>query len=387
MRSPLDQVIQGLSDDPNLLRLKKLLFYSCRQTWPTDPNQLSQYDLSKLVQELWHHNSSLEQLKTHLYGLAKTLSKPADYILIADALVNHLEPLYLETVATQVNQSWQPYVDVAQQLEQVADPQRVRKLLYAACKQTWENDPAVLSQKPLVEMVQELYCLTSTPQSLEAILSTIVDTLNRQVEYRQIAQKIAIACSPLYPSLAASTQILLTPAPTPAPAPPPAPTPAPTPVAPSLSHLFDLRLEIMKYANPLRAKVLLFSVLHGSVDYTPPLWDRLKIEGLDDLLSHLLRRYPIFTDLQTQLPSTARLLPERDIYTHVSDVILRAVKPCYANGRAISEQPPFVLEAELAPAANPQDITGIVPNQDALLGEITGIQASVSADLRADVLP
>jgi hypothetical protein len=100
-----------------------------------------------------------------------------------------------------------------------------------------------------------------------------------------------------------------------------------------------------------------------------------------------LRRYPIFTDLQTQLPSTARLLPERDIYTHVSDVILRAVKPCYANGRAISEQPPFVLEAELAPAANPQDITGIVPNQDALLGEITGIQASVSADLRADVLP
>lgn len=385
MRSPLDQVIQGLSDDPNLLRLKKLLFYSCRQTWETDPNQLSQYDLSKLVRELWHHNSSLEQLKAHLYGLAKTLSKPADYILIADALVNHLEPLYLETVETQVDHGWPVYVEVAQQLEQVADPQRVRKLLYAACKQTWENDPAVLSHKPLVEMVQELYCLTSTPQSLEAILSNIVDTLNRQVEYRQIAQKIAIACSPLYSSLAASTQILLAPAP--APAPPLAPTPALPPVAPSLCHLFDLRLEIMKYANPLRAKVLLFSVLHSSVDYTPPLWDRLKIEGLDDLLSHLLRRYPIFTDLQTQLPSTARLLPERDIYTHVSDVILRAVKPCYANGRAISGQPPFVLEAELAPAANPQDITGIVPDQDALLSEITGIQAAVSADPSADPLP
>lgn len=376
MRSPLDQVIQGLSHDPNLLQLKKLLFYSCRQTWETDPNQLNQYDLNCLVQELGQHRFSLEQLKAHLYRLAKTLSKPADYILIADALVNHLEPLYLETVETQVDEGWQAYVDVAQQLEQEADPQRVRKLLYAACKQTWENDPAVLSQKSLVEMVQELYCLTSTPQSLEAILNNIVDTLNRQVEYRQIAQTIAIACSPLYPSLTESTQILSAPA--------PAPTPALPPVTPSLSTLFDLRLEVMKYANPLRAKVLLFSALHGSVDYTPPLWDRLKIEGLDDLLSHLLRRYPIFAELQTQLPSTARLLPERDIYTHVSDVILRALKPCYANGRAVGGQPTVVPEAELTRAANPQDVTGIVPDPNAPLSEITGIQAFVSADVSAD---
>ncbi len=403
VRSPLDQVIQGLSHDPNLPRIKKLLIYSCRQTWETAPNQLSQYDLSCLVQELCQPHASLEHIKTRLYHLVKTLSKPAEYTLIANALIYHLEPLYLENSenladpATQVVHGWPDYATVAHQLEQDVDVLRVRKLIYAACRQTWENDPAVLSQTPLAELVQELYRLTSTPQTLDAILNGIVCTLNRQVEYRQIAQRIAIACSSLYPSHAESTQSLLSPA-APTPSPPaasvptgslPLPSPTHSPVSaaispPAPSNLFDLRLEIMKYANPLRAKVLLFSVLHGSMEYTSPMWDMLKAEGLDELLSQLFHQYPIFAELQTKLPSTAQRLPERDTYSHVSDVILRAIKPCYPNGRAIAVQPIPTLEAEFT-QADRREITGITHDQ--AIDNVTSVHVSGSTNLSAETLP
>lgn len=371
-----------------MLRLKKLLVYSCRQTWEADSTQLSQYDLTCLVQELWQHKASLEQLKAHLYRLASTLSKPTDYILVADTLIHYLEPLYTETTETQTDKGWQVHTAVAQQLEQVADPLRVKKLLYAACRRTWENNPTVLTQTPLVNLVQELYRLTSTPQELDTLLHSVVSTLNRQAEYCQIAQKIAIACLPLYPSHSQSTQLLsaVTPATTSVPAatlvsaPGLALTLPTVPLSPS--HLFDLRLEVMKYANPLRVKVLLFSILYGCVDYTPATWDRLKTIGLDDLLSQLMRRYPSLADLQTQLPSTACLLPERDTYAHIAAVILRAVKPCYVNRKAIASQD-SLSTAEGTQAASP---TVIDParHPDHWPSEATGIQVPTAADPRVD---
>jgi len=114
------------------------------------------------------------------------------------------------------------------------------------------------------------------------------------------------------------------------------------------------------------------------------MWDMLKAEGLDELLSQLFHQYPIFAELQTKLPSTAQRLPERDTYSHVSDVILRAIKPCYPNGRAIAVQPIPTLEAEFT-QADRREITGITHDQ--AIDNVTSVHVSGSTNLSAETLP
>jgi len=94
VRSPLDEVVQNLSQDPNLLRIKKLLIYASQQTWERDPIKIQQADLYPLVQALRAQYPTRQILEAHLTALVNTLSKVTEYTLVANAALSHLEPLY-----------------------------------------------------------------------------------------------------------------------------------------------------------------------------------------------------------------------------------------------------------------------------------------------------
>lgn len=417
MRSPLDEVVQNLSQDPNLLRIKKLLIYASRQTWERDPIAIQQADLYPLVQDLRAQYPTRHILEAHLTALVNTLSKVTEYTLVANAALSHLEPLYPANESLAIAASSQDYHQVAAQLEQDTNASRIKKLLFAACTQTWENDPQVLSQHPLVELVQRLHRLTATPQTLDAILTSIVRTLNRQTEYTRVAQTIIYAFAPLYGDLLEVTQVNL---PVPASSPtdetrihsaappagavpsvsasiepsaamPPAPSggeysltsAAPTPLKLDDPAVWvDLRLTLMKFSNPLRAKLLLYAVLYDPLPPGLQAWTHLKGYDLDTLLKQLRQQYDSLGTLSTDLGKAADLLSDLEsvgdrpasqhanLYQPVASALLRAFQPFYSSavgtaaGSVTAQNLDEKGDRPACPAPPSDDPTGIISNPE-----------------------
>lgn len=111
---------------------------------------------------------------------------------------------------------------------------------------------------------------------------------------------------------------------------------------PPVVDMFELRQAVMRYTNPLRAKILLFSLLHS-----PYQFDRveqgllLKSYELDKLLERALQTYTQFTLLSAELQKTARQLEHPDDYRQTATAILRAIKPFYVSSAASKSLPPL----------------------------------------------
>jgi hypothetical protein len=373
--SILDSVTQELAQSQNFLRIKKLLIYACSNTWENDPNRLSQYQLSALVKSLLEIAPTPEQLKIHLASVVKTLNKQAEYTLVANAIAHQCRRLYTErsgcTMLPSPLQTEPRFQEAARLLEQNPDCLRIKKLLQCACTHTWENDSDRLSHIHLLDLVRELYTLAPTPASLKSVLDSIVETLNRQEKYRLIAQNISQVFEPLYGEILAQKSseetTLLPPSATIAPritsqdntaqldsAQPvisqPIPQPIvqsnlvqpepiqpepiqPEPIQPEPAQLdfFDLRLDILKYANPLRVKLLIFSTLHAAIDLHDGSWVALKAYDLDELLQELFRECRSLESLEFRLNQMAKSLNQPGEYVQAVGAIINALKPLYSQ--------------------------------------------------------
>lgn len=424
MRSPLDEVVQNLSQDPNLLRIKKLLIYASQQTWERDLLKIQQADLYPLVQDLRTQYPTRQILEAHLTALVNTLSKATEYTLVANAALGHLEPLYPANESLAIATRPQDYQQVAAQFQQDANSARIKKLLFAACTQTWENDLQVLGQHSLAELVERLHRLTATPQTLDAILTSIVRTLNRQTEYTRVAQTIIYAFAPLYGDMLEVTQANLGPSASPptdetrihnSVAPPASATRSvaidstgagaggsvatnlscsPVEAYPSTSSSqprltlddsalwSDLRMTLMKFSNPLRAKLLLYTVLYEPLPPGLQAWTHLKGYDLDTMLKQLWQQYSSFDALSAELGKAADLLADLESagdrpaaahanpYQPVASALLRAFQPFYpssslaqtdlpaaSNGHSMGDRP-----ACSTPASD--DPTGIISHPE-----------------------
>ncbi|NJN22623.1 MAG: hypothetical protein HC812_17420 [Leptolyngbya sp. RL_3_1] len=97
------------------------------------------------------------------------------------------------------------------------------------------------------------------------------------------------------------------------------------------SNLFALRLEIMRYTNPLRAKIVLLSTIRSPFTFTPQDWRLLKAKTLDNLLQETFEYCPTFTDLEGKLTIIASCLDNHRDNTQAADAILKAIKPYYST--------------------------------------------------------
>jgi hypothetical protein len=386
--SILDSVTQELAQSQNFLRIKKLLIYACRNVWENDPDRLSQYQLSALVKSLLEIAPTPEQLKIHLATVVKTLNKQAEYTLVANAIANQCRRLYAERAGDAMPPSppqIEPrFQEAARLLEQNPDCLRIKKLLQCACTHTWENDSDRLSHISLLDLVRELYTLAPTPDSLQLVLDSIVKTLNRQEKYRLIAQNIYQVFKPLYsetpiqknsedqknpeettflsrstpiPSLASQSDTAqldaaqpVIPQPSPQPTAQPDLQPIAQPIAqsnlvqpepvqpePVQPDFFDLRLDILKYANPLRVKLLIFSTLHVAIDLHDGSWVALKAYDLDELLQELFRECRSLESLEFRLNQMAKSLKQPSEYGQAVGAIINAMKPLYSQPMVIRQ--------------------------------------------------
>jgi adenylate cyclase len=353
LESDYQNVALALDEHSDQLRIKKLLFYVCRRQWESVPQQLDKVATADLLQELQHQAPTSEQMHGLIDRFVQTLNKRAEYVLVAQQLTAQLAPLYPEAefssgdstqLPTQSLVESQPknlHPAIAQQLTQHPDTIRIKKLMLYLCRSRWISHREQLAAIDMGSLIEETYQQTKTPDSLKRRLDSAIKSLSKQVEYAPLAQPITDALKPLYsPKNSAGTSLPITKPDQlvedinlPLPMPPvnqPAVLPKQTPS--SQINLFDIRLGILKYANPLRAKILLFSALYSDFTFSYQDWLNLKQYELDALLQGILKTCPSYTDLELKLYSAANRskTPEEQVQT--ADVIIKCLRDLYIHG-------------------------------------------------------
>lgn len=324
----------------------------CRRQWESDVTRLSQVDTASLVQEIHSVTIDGNQLCQTLAQFVQTLNKSAEYEVVGNSLMAHFLPLYpelptaivestktAETQSATPNQADNPadkYRTVADQIEQSSSILRLKKLIVYICKNQWISDSGQLAEFDPALLLKELHTLTPTIERLQAALDAVVKTLSKRLEYTLVANELVKSVGVMYAESA-----VLEPPIQPQPSPPTVnqaePIPADSdPPLKSAAGLFDVRLGILKYTNPLRAKILVFSSLHSDFAFSHEDWRDLKTYELDGLLRELVQNFQTYTDLEAVLYSTARRLPEPEAGVQTADTIIKCVRTLYLHGSPAS---------------------------------------------------
>ncbi|MEM9245266.1 MAG: hypothetical protein AAGA67_05945 [Cyanobacteria bacterium P01_F01_bin.153] len=90
----LTEIVQELEQDPQIIRIKKLLLLSCTGHWESDNNKISLLDTSRLIHRLRGLSPKMEIVEKRLRQAAAYLNKPMVYDAIATALINKFTRLY-----------------------------------------------------------------------------------------------------------------------------------------------------------------------------------------------------------------------------------------------------------------------------------------------------
>ena len=349
-----EQLAQEIDHLSSSIRAKKLIFYVCRNHWENDPARLNSAHLPELIADLHRLAPSVEQLRSLIDRFVQTLSKQAEYGLIANVIVERLQKLYQSESDRAIPPPVQEgqtelYETAAKQLETEQNWLRIKKLMLYTCRQQWESDTAALNSISTVRLARELHQLAPTIEQLELALSSVVQTLNKQAEYAEIARAIVHHLGRLYPNYQPQPQPQVQPQSLPPsqpvaellPAIPPTSPPPITQLRPPASFfsLLDARLGIMRYTNPLRAKIVVFSALHQPFNFEEQDWLNLRMHALDGLLQQLLATCQTYTDLEALLYRSARQLQDSEENVPTATAVIKCLRAFYLDGRATTIAP------------------------------------------------
>ncbi|MGB3312659.1 MAG: adenylate/guanylate cyclase domain-containing protein [Nodosilinea sp.] len=405
----LDNAVRTLSTHTHSLRIKKLVFATYQQAWENDPKVLEQFDLRVLLLSLRDRYPALGDLEAQLQRVVLGLNRQSIYVEVTDTILKQLqlwygrslfqnpdvaEPEFTQLTVRSIEENCQA---IADQFDQSPNALRLRKLLHCLCHDGWENDPSCLNQIYLPTLIQQTLTIAPKPQDLRYRLGRIVKHLNRRQQYMRLANQIVAGFHPLYqsqpgslpdatalvestalaeslalaepsgPSVSSESYTTLTSL-----AGPEQPADLTTlhgtlsnPLGTGhgeggprrdRSSLFDLRGDIVQYANPLRAKILLYSCLHGPFGYTSQDWSNLNRRTLNDLLEQTFDYCPTYTDLDSKLSIIAHCLGRVGEGGQVASAITQAMRAYYP------QDPNAVLEP-LSPAE--ADVPSQVPPPEA----------------------
>ena len=380
-----NKIIQDLEQHEESKRIKKLIFYACKNYWENDLNKLNQFSLENLIQELFERNTTIEKLTDSLYRIVETLNRQELYTVIADVILmklgeiyksNFLEEEYTKIVTTKASRTNNKnrttndfFVNkVAKSLEVDREANRIKKLIFFACKNHWEPDINIIKEYRLKDLIVELQELYPTLELLKKSLYSLVATLNRKDVYHLIADRIISKIKTLYQNKLVSINFDLQ-AQLKNQLPRSGAREEVTGIAPvklelekdmtliesikvanqenltsiasfddlekpqqrsiPTQALFELRLKLMQYTNPLRTKILLYSVIYQKFDNYAKYLSMLRTYTLDELLSRVFYKYKTIEELESQLGATNKSILEPDVHLQTVTAIIETMKPIY----------------------------------------------------------
>ncbi|MDX2270405.1 MAG: hypothetical protein NW237_00430 [Cyanobacteriota bacterium] len=226
----LHQVTQDLHQDPNLSRIKKLIFYTCHNKWENDARVIDDLNLNDLLEELYKRNSTLEQLIQSFGDAIKHINKKAEYAKLAKIIVERLGKLYGQPTSTPppargippssgmghpptpitkppappgmqlVKPDYNPFA-LRSEIFRQSNPLRAKLLLYALLYQPIPlNDQglAILKRYSLDELLRQLFETCPTPEDLESKVRGMVSQMEDPDQTSQVASALIYAMKPLY---------------------------------------------------------------------------------------------------------------------------------------------------------------------------------------------
>ncbi|MBZ8179071.1 hypothetical protein [Oscillatoria salina] len=391
--SLLDRIVLDLEQDENATRIKKLIYSLCTSKWENNLETIENYPLQNLVKNILQTYPTLDDLSSAVYEIVQSLNRQGVYSFVGKTIINKLSLLYNEkTETTQLvaslpqKKAESPYNQMAVNLETDKNSARIKKLIFALCKCRWENDLKVIESLSYPSLLTELQTAYPNLNQLNTALFQIVQSLNRKEIYTEVAQTIINKIKPLYEqgeeitevketqenSLtetdedstgivvgAESTGIVAGKTTREIVAEEKLPEftlesagedesfvintaesslnnnfTQPETLTRSTAQIsydtFELRRQIMNYTNPLRVKILVFSILHREFDYSEHDWSLLKGHELDELLDNLFSSCATLEELESKLSSTAESLPETEENSQAAGAIMQLIKPFYA---------------------------------------------------------
>jgi hypothetical protein len=402
-----DLIIQQLGLHPSATRVKKLMVYACSDRWESDAQVLAAAEWPALIHQLRQLHPTPEHLRARLDALVGTLNKQAEYFsvvsIITDALAQFYPkltpiapqaddiPTQIETTAQVVSVDELSKSFVVQALTNEPDCDRLKKLLICATRQYWETNNQKLSTITFTDLVTELKQQQPTLVDLQTTLDQVVQNLSKPVEYRLVADVLIRHLQPLLHNPASAAIGI------PAEAQanidsdktvPDLAAPAALPVrqtalprgqetkASKSINLFDLRLEVMKTTNPLRAKILLFSILYYDFNYQAQDWANLQLYSLDGLMRSVLKVCDTWDAVESNLRDVAQRQHDAVAYTDVLTALIKCFKLAYAataHFQAIktvsSADATQVVQNDATAIEINDDATEIDANQEATLIE------------------
>ncbi len=315
------QVAHELSHHVDNIRLKKLLVCVCKNFWENDPARLVALDWGELLRETQQLIPTLENLDYVLQAIVKSLSKPLEYLPIASTLLNLLRPLYEQRPKAADTQFYG--------LENSPKPTEATQFYGGDGSGNGSEHgraaPAVTSREPApaVEPVTAAYWNPApAPSALEQptgmLTPEAVDWSDRDrpelANGRPSDEHASLAELP----------------------------------SPDGQDDFSLRLEIMRYANPLMVKIVVFSALHRLFRFSEQDWQDLRQYSLVSLLTGLRQSYPNFIDVETKLCLTAEQIELSENAMKTVAAILKVLKPYYTDSGAGAPVRQFALTQAVA---------------------------------------
>ncbi|ACK64951.1 conserved hypothetical protein [Rippkaea orientalis PCC 8801] len=378
--------VQYLENHQESLRIRKLIFCLAKKSWENDPNILNSYSLKELILELVQIIPNRDQLKLSLYKLVKSLNRPKVYAPVAKIIFDQIDYIYrdshqdndfLEEVdvpvqSTHITNKEFLLEQAVESLNKHEQSERIKKLIFALSREQWENNLDQINSHGLKNLISELLQKYPNRADLEIAFNQLIGKINKRNLYLAISKVILTKLEAFYEDLSVSidaknqtivssysTQII--------------PlnninyTPnqsgknnqfqdlafdtsviditseqmkteiqqirnsvsVPPPPAPKTKtyDIFELRLQIVQYTNPLQAKILLFSLLFHPWDRSGQDWSMLRSYTLDDLLEQLLQSGKPLAEIESKLYTAAKSLKDHEPYLQAASTLVETIKP------------------------------------------------------------
>ncbi|MEN9203344.1 MAG: hypothetical protein Q6K80_03945 [Thermostichus sp. DG_1_6_bins_120] len=228
-----------------------------------------------------------------------------------------------------------PFGLAVQEIQQGGDADRVKKLVYFTCTNTWESDTSKLSQVDLRSLLQQLCREHTTLESLGQRLREVIGRINKKAEYARIAKMLLSKLQPFYQEQSSADFASDFASSTPDPSNWVAPQPR-LPLSYGGMQLrkqdydpFELRAGVMRQTSPLRAKLVVFTALHHKLEPNLQGLAALRSYSLDDLLRELYEACNSPEELETRLKQAVQQLQEPEQDGQAANALVQVMKPLY----------------------------------------------------------